>query len=125
MEELAGTAWTLTHFETDAGSVPALAEAPGTLEFAVGGRVGGTGGCNRYFAGYTLSGNGLTVGQMGSTRMMCSPERMAEEDRFLQALQEARSYQRQGDALTIEYAGGTLHFTRTETKPDGGQPAAE
>jgi heat shock protein HslJ len=129
MEELAGTAWTLTHFETAGGTVAALAQSPATLEFTASdpqtGRLAGTSGCNSYTAGYALSGNDLKVTQMLSTRMLCTPpERMEQEFRFYQALPTARSYQRQDDALTIEYTGGTLHFTRAASGTDGEQPAS-
>lgn len=129
MEELAGTAWTLTHFETDAGSVPALANAPATLEFAAGdpqsGRISGTSGCNRYTAGYAVNGYDLKISQMVSTRMMCTPpERMAQEQRFYQALPAAKSYQRKDDTLVIEYFGGALHFIREADKKEGVQPAS-
>jgi heat shock protein HslJ len=63
--DLAGTAWTLVGFETDAGVIPAATEAPATLDFAAGGeqtaRLSGSGGCNRYFAGYSLAGDRLTL----------------------------------------------------------------
>src|SRR5689334_17300491 len=89
---LAGTSWTLIGFETDAGMIPAVPQAPATIAFAAEGdgpsdRISGSAGCNRYFGSYTLAGDHLTVGPTGSTRMMCDPERMAQEDRFFQALQ--------------------------------------
>ncbi len=113
--QLAGTAWTLVGFETDAGVIPA-AVAAATLAFAAdgekAGRLSGSGGCNRYFASYTLTGGRLTIGSMGSTRMMCGPDRMAQEDRFFQALQAAERYELRGDELLIAYAGGMLRFAR-------------
>jgi heat shock protein HslJ len=45
---------------------------PFTLQVA-GDKVAGKGGCNRYFGGITEQGDGvLTLGAMGSTRMMCA-----------------------------------------------------
>jgi hypothetical protein len=38
--ELAGTAWTLIDFETDMGVIPALEEAPATLDFPMDGEKG-------------------------------------------------------------------------------------
>ena len=129
MEELAGTAWTLSHFETAAGSVPALADSPATLEFAAGdppGRLSGTSGCNRYTAGYAVKGNDLKITQLVSTRMLCTPpERMAQEYRFYQALPAAKSYQRQDVTLTIAYTGGILHCIRAAGSADDGQPAPQ
>ena len=39
--ELAGTAWTLVEFETDTGVIPALEEAPATLDFSTEGEKAG------------------------------------------------------------------------------------
>jgi putative lipoprotein len=88
------------------------------------GRLSGTSGCNRYTAGYAVNGNALKVTQVVSTRMLCTPpERMAQEYRFYQALPTAKSYERQDDALVIEYAGGTLRFIRAAATMDDGPPA--
>ena len=112
--ERAGTAWTLVAFETADGVVPAVTGAPATLEFSAEdeqpGTVSGSGGCNRYFASYTGSGDRLSIGRAGSTRMMCSPEQMEQEERFFQALQSVEGYQLQGGELVMTYAGGTLRF---------------
>jgi putative lipoprotein len=129
MEELEGTAWTLTYFESDVGTILALAESPATLEFAASdsqsGRLAGTSGCNRYTAGCAVSGTGLTVTQMLSTRMLCTPaERMEQEYRFFQAMQVAKSYLLQDDSLVIKHVSGTLHFKRAEATSDSGQPHA-
>ncbi len=111
--ELAGSAWTLVSFETDMGMIQT--EAPSTLTFPMegeqAGRLGGSGGCNRYFASYTLTGDRLSISPLSSTRMMCSPARMAQEARFFQALSTAERYELNNDEVLIIYAGGTLRFT--------------
>ena len=115
--ELAGSAWTLISFETDMGVIPAATEAPATLTFSAegeqAGRLGGSGGCNRYFASYTLTGDRLRIGPPGSTRMMCSPDRMDQEVRFFQALATAERCELSKGGLLIVYAGGTLRFAPT------------
>lgn len=50
------------------------------------GRVGGKAGCNSYGADYTLSGEGLVIGDAFHTEMACAPDVMAQEDAFLDAL---------------------------------------
>ncbi|MBA2680252.1 MAG: META domain-containing protein [Ktedonobacteraceae bacterium] len=113
--ELVGSAWTLVSFETETGVISVAAEAPSTLIFAAegeqAGRLSGNGGCNRYFASYTLADDRLSISPIGSTRMMCSPDRMVQEDRFFQALSTAERYERSSDELLIIYADGTLRFT--------------
>lgn len=117
--ELAGSAWTMISFETDTGVIPAATEAPATLTFSAEGeqtgRLSGSSGCNRYFASYTLTGDRLRIGPLGSTRMMCDPARMEQEDRFFQALAAAERCELSKGELLIVYAGGTLRFTPTST----------
>jgi heat shock protein HslJ len=61
--ELAGRMWMLVSFETDMEVIPAATEAPATLAFSAkgeqAGRLSGSGGCNRYFASYTLTASVL------------------------------------------------------------------
>jgi heat shock protein HslJ len=103
--------------------IPAATEAPVTLVFsAEAGKVGGSGGCNRYFANYTLASDRLRIGPMGSTRMMCSPARMAQEDRFFQALSAAERYELSKGELLITYAGGTLRFVPMSPQAEGNAP---
>src|SRR5215831_15156313 len=113
--ELAGTVWKLVGVETDGGTIPALPDAPTTLAFSEGppsGRLSASGACNRYTAGYTLAEDRLSVSAMGSTRMLCDPERMAQEYRFFQALQAAERCELRDGELQIAYTGGTLRFMR-------------
>lgn len=115
--ELAGTSWILVDFETDMGVIPALTEAPATLDFSAESererRLSGSSGCNRYFASYSLTGDHLRIGPLGSTRMMCNPDQMAQEDRFLQALATAGPCEMSNGELLIGYTGGTLRFAQT------------
>jgi heat shock protein HslJ len=115
--ELAGTAWTLVDFVTDTGVIPALAEAPATLDFSKEGEkedmLSGRSGCNRNFASYSLTDNHLSIGPLGSTRMFCSPAQMAQEERYFQALATARRCELSNGVLLIRYTGGTLRFERT------------
>lgn len=57
-----------------------------TLEFDARGRVFGSAGCNRWFAGYELTGETLRFGPAGATSMACAPALMDQEMRFLAAL---------------------------------------
>ncbi|MGP1358543.1 META domain-containing protein [Roseicyclus sp.] len=57
-----------------------------TLLFGREGRVAGSGGCNRWFSGYELTGEGLSFGQAGSTMMACPEALMTQERRFFEAL---------------------------------------
>jgi len=101
---LAGTTWTLTEIRNDAGNlVPVLTGTGVTAEFSADGRVTGFAGCNRYFAGYSLIGNSISVTDAGSTMMFCGdPEGlMVQEARFLGLLASATAFRIEGTALTL------------------------
>ncbi|MCY1273586.1 META domain protein [compost metagenome] len=57
-----------------------------TLTLDGKGRAYGNAGCNHWFASYTMDGENLTFGQAGSTRKMCAPALMEQEQRFLATL---------------------------------------
>jgi heat shock protein HslJ len=73
-----------------------------TLTFQRDDQVIGSGGCNRYFGRLGLSGSTLSISGVGNTRMMCSPAPLMEqEQRFLEALQAAAAWRREGDTLVL------------------------
>ncbi|QMV01787.1 META domain-containing protein [Devosia sp. D6-9] len=63
-----------------AGSEPSLA-------FEADGSIHGNGSCNRFFGTFTLTGEGLTVSQVGATMMACDQGLMDQEHRLLQAFE--------------------------------------
>ncbi|MCW5873291.1 MAG: META domain-containing protein [Anaerolineales bacterium] len=84
-----------------------------TLEFGEDGQSGGSGGCNGYGAGYTVSGNTVSFEQPFSTLMYCEPELiMQNEAAYLQALSLVNGYQISGTTLTLTGGGHTLVFNR-------------
>ena len=120
---LAGSAWTLISFEMNTEVIEASTVAPATITFSPAdeqaNRLSGSGGCNRYVGSYTLTGDHLRIGQLASTRMMCDPVRMEQEDRFFQALSTADRCELSQGELLIAYAGGTLRFAPASA-PTGG-----
>lgn len=63
-----------------------------TLEVRPGGRVAGSGGCNRYAGTVQLAGDAMSFGPLVSTRMACPPAAMNQEQKFLGALAAVRSW---------------------------------
>ncbi|MDF2117991.1 META domain-containing protein [Roseiarcaceae bacterium H3SJ34-1] len=63
-----------------------------TLEIAADGRTSGSGGCNRIGGKAVINGNNIAFGAMFGTKMACSPAIMAQEDKFLKALGQTRSF---------------------------------
>ena len=93
--ELAGTSWLID----DIGGRGVVDRARTTLEFLEPGRIGGRTGCNRFFGRVVLDGDRITVGNLGLTRMACSESLMDQEQRFVDAL---------GNARRLELAHGGL-----------------
>ncbi len=63
-----------------------------TITLGDDGRAYGNGGCNHWFAPYTLEGHRLSFGKIGSTRKLCAPAVMEQETRFLQALEKVERW---------------------------------
>lgn len=100
--------WRLESFGT--GFDAPLAGAEPTLQFLPG-RIAGDAGCNRYFASATLRGAGdLVLGSAGSTLMACEEERMAQEQRFLKALDGVSYYDIIDGKLYLSGSGETMMF---------------
>ena len=96
---LDGRAWRLTHFDRDDAVPEAIVI---TLGFEAG-RIGGSAGCNRYFAAVTEGDRPgeITIGPVGATRMACPEEVMNAESRFLDALAHVVSYDLAGEGLAL------------------------
>lgn len=80
-----------------------------TVGFDGAGRVHGSTGCNRFMGGYTLTGEGLTLGQMGVTMMACPEALMAQEQKVLKAFEAVARFDIDDTgALQLIGADGTV-----------------
>jgi heat shock protein HslJ len=93
---LTGRDWTVTGIDGTATSEPRP-----TLRFDRGGRVAGTGGCNRWISGYDLTGEGVVFDSPGATTMACAEARMTQERRFLDALDGVYRHEFDARALVL------------------------
>ncbi len=92
-----------------------------TMGFGTDGRVAGSGGCNRWFAGYEMTGEGLTIGQAGSTMMACPEALMTQERRFFEVLAQVTGFDiDETGALVLQAAGQPILTLRAAT--DGSAP---
>lgn len=80
-------------------------------------RVNGSAGCNSYFGSVTVRGDNLDIGLLATTRVYCtSPDVRDQEQRFLAALQSARTFRIVGTELRISDAEGVVRLVlRIET----------
>ena len=74
------------------GERPLIDRSYLSITLADDGRAYGNAGCNHWFAGYTLKGQALNFDPAGSTRKLCAPALMEQEQRFLAALEEVQRW---------------------------------
>ncbi|MBM7059787.1 META domain-containing protein [Pseudomonas sp. UL073] len=68
------------------GERPLIDRSHLTVTLGKDGRAYGNAGCNHWFASYQLDGEKISFSQAGSTRKMCAPALMEQEQRFLELL---------------------------------------
>ena len=98
VEGFRSTDWVLE--EIDGSTV--VDQVQSTIRFQGHDRIAGWGGCNRYFANIRSGRNFFKVGPIGSTRRICPPVVMEQEERFFDALQKSRSIRMEGNRLVID-----------------------
>ncbi|MCC6007075.1 MAG: META domain-containing protein [Rhodobacteraceae bacterium] len=94
---LTGREWRAVRIEDQAISP----ETEVSLSFDTEGRVSGRAACNLYLGGYELSGEGLSVSPLASTRMACADPLMEIEGRVLELLPRV-------DRFDIDTEGGLV-----------------
>jgi putative lipoprotein len=94
--DLAGGHWRPSTITTES----LTAETPIYVAFSEDGKVTGFGGCNRFFGGYTVSGNSIKIGPLASTRKGC-PDTLNLEVEFFKALQEAETFEQTDEGLVL------------------------
>lgn len=102
---LQGAKWQVTQL----GDTKTDEQARPELNFMPNNRIAGSTGCNRFFGEYTLTGEGMQIKNLGSTRMACSEKLMTQENTFLEQLQNARQISFDTpETLVIETAEGKI-----------------
>ena len=103
---LDGTAWRAVSVDGQ----PPIEGSEATAAFAEG-RIYGTTGCNRYFAGYTLEEGRLSLTPVGMTMMACDGPIGDLEQVFVRVLNAAESAVIDAEGrLVIGGQGGTAVF---------------
>jgi heat shock protein HslJ len=101
VDELLDTEWVLVEID----GRTAADRVTSTIRFQSNDWIVGWGGCNRYFAGVRSDGDGISIGPIGSTRKICPPLEMNQEDQFFRALEKARKIRMQDSYLVIDCQG--------------------
>lgn len=106
---LTGVTWVATMVNNGREAVTGILEDTQiTAVFDAEGKVGGSAGCNRYFAGYTVDGSSIAIEPPASTRKMCPEAIMQQEFGYLTMLPTAATFSIQGDELELRTADGAL-----------------
>ena len=109
---LQGTVWQLTDLNTGTALVSVL-EGTTITATVVDGKIGGSAGCNTYFAAIAADGDRWTIGPAGSTEMYCAAPAgiMEQEQAYLSALARVDDLEIEGDVLTLSSADGARLLT--------------
>jgi heat shock protein HslJ len=70
----------------------------------------GSASCNSYFGTYRISGDQISIGELGWTEMACmDPEGIMEQEQtIMKLLSESSSFSIQGNTLQITTSSGVL-----------------
>jgi heat shock protein HslJ len=109
--DLAGTSWVVTNYNNgNQAVVGVLAGTELTVMFGAEGQVSGSAGCNTFSGPFKQDGGTIDIGPLASTLKACSDPAgvMEQEVQFLEALQQAATYQWSGDRLDLRTADDAL-----------------
>ena len=121
-DNLAGH-WTLTTMGIQDGTAVIHPDYGITLTLNTDGSLTGYTGCNNYFGSYTLTGAvtqkgmGMTVSNLGATKMFCAPYAELEQN-YLAILGKTAAFDASATGLTLTADTlDVLVYQRTETLP--------
>jgi len=95
------THWNLIELNGDPVTAASAESQPYIYLHSEGDKLSGSGGCNRLFGSFDLSGNSLQFHSVASTRMACADNSMEHEPALLEALKLVSSYRIEGDTLIL------------------------
>lgn len=102
--DLAGTQWKVTSFGAVRRQAKPLRGTELTLNFDAEGKLAGSAGCNRFFGGYAVEGDKLTVSDVAATRKACARTIARQEASYLSALERANRFEVISGTLKVYYA---------------------
>jgi heat shock protein HslJ len=109
-QSLAGTSWHVTGINNGKEAVVSLVAGTSvTVNFATGGKVAGSGGCNNYTSTYTQDGGKLAFTAAAAQRRMCFASGVMEQEHaFFKALESVATARMEGNQLELRTADGAL-----------------
>lgn len=101
--------WQLSAGSVDGQAIPLIDGTPVTLNIT-GTEIGGSSACNSYGGQFILDGSAISIGDLSTTLMMCTPEVMAVEIPYGAAISEVDTVAFDGDDLLLTGPGIELRF---------------
>jgi len=92
------------------GTRPVIDYSPAVISFSADGQLSGNASCNRFSGAYQDTPEALSIGPLATTRMMCPPALMEQEQRMLAALSEITGARVENNRLYLNDATGNLLF---------------
>ena len=111
---IAGSAWT----PVDIAGTDVDASVDVFIRFDQDGTAVGNGGCNSFTGPYVTNGDAILFGPFAATMMLCQDPASATEAQFFEGLGAARTFTREGAALTLADSGGSEIMRLTERDAD-------
>lgn len=104
-----GTNWVLWQMNYGDDSSRPQGNIPLTALFTEG-KLSGSGGCNSYFADYTLDGISVSLGPVGATKIACEEPLASQESQFFAYLGSVRTLTVSQNLLLLIHDDGILAF---------------
>ncbi|MEG2807017.1 MAG: META domain-containing protein [Acinetobacter sp.] len=105
--------WVLTYIGATEYKTVSTVNTP-IIQFGTDLRVSGTDGCNRLMGLYAIKGEHITLGQLGSTKMLCKNS-MQLSAKYSEALNKVTAYQVYDKTLKLldQHGNRVLQYTTT------------
>ena len=113
---LTETHWNLTELNGSAVTVDSPTGQPYIYLQEPGDKLSGSGGCNRLFGSFDLSGSSLQFHSVASTLMACPGNSMEHESGLLEALRLTNTFQISGNVLQLRVEDRILARFEPEKK---------
>lgn len=109
---LEGTTWALFAYGQADALEALVVDSEVMIEFGQEGDLTGNAGCNRFMTTFEVTGNLLSVGSVGLTRMMCVDAAIQDQEYMLvnalEGMAAGQPFRLVGDQLEIQLADGSL-----------------
>ena len=102
--------WQLVSGSVDGQAIPLIDGSPVTFN-VTGTEIGGSSACNSYGGRFILDGSSISIGDLMTTLMMCTPEVMDVESPYTAALPEVETVAFDGDQLVMTGPGIEFRFS--------------